>query len=122
MTLQLDGQLDLLDLLPPTCVCCGAVADPGHPYDVHRFPKQHSEVEAGVCKEMAWARRGYQQAMWAVENFGSWFHLASPGSERYREQLRAMEEERDRFEARCAIYTARVGTDWMRTSINERSA
>lgn len=112
-TLQLDGQLDLLDLLPLTCHYCGATVDRDRPYDVHNFPRFHAEAEPGLCKEMAWARRGYRHAIWAVSNFDRWFKLATAGTEQYAKQLQSMTAERDRFEARCAAYTARVGSAWL---------
>ena len=113
MTLQLDGQLDLFDMLPLVCQHCGEACDLDRSYDVHNFPRVHAEATPGVCEEMAWARRGYRHAIWAVENFDRWFDLAPPRSERYAKQLQSMTEERDRFAARCAAYTARVGSAWL---------
>lgn len=116
MSIQLDGQTDMFDCLPLTCQHCGAMCEPNRPYDAHNFPRVHAQSEPGVCKEMDWARRGYRHAIWAVENFANWFELAPPGSERYERQLQSMTEERDRFEARCAAYTARVGSAWLEAS------
>ena len=113
MTLQLEGQLDLFDMLPLICQHCGEACDLDCSYDVHHFPRVHAEVTPGVCEEMAWARRGYRHAIWAVENFDRWYELAEPGSEKYEGQLRSATDERDRFAARCAAYTARVGSAWM---------
>lgn len=113
MTLQLAGQLDLFDMLPLVCQHCGATADQDRPYDILNFSRTHAEAESGVCEEMAWARRGYRQSMWAVSNFEGWFKLAAPGTERYAKQLQSTTAERDRFEARCAAYTARVGSTWL---------
>ena len=113
MTLQLDGQLDLFDMLPLVCQHCGEVCDLDRSYDVHHFPRVHAEREPGVCEEMAWARHWYRHAVWAVENFGNWFDLAAPGTERYAKQLQSTTAERDNFEARCAAYTARVGSAWL---------
>ncbi|MFJ7748688.1 hypothetical protein ACIQXM_01880 [Arthrobacter sp. NPDC097144] len=113
MTLQLEGQLDLFALLPLVCQHCGEVCNLDRPYDVHNFPRFHTEAEAGLCKELAWARRGYRHAIWAVSNFDRWFKLAAPGAEQYAKQLQSMTAERDRFEARCAAYTARVGSAWL---------
>ena len=119
MTAQLDGQLDLLDLLAPACASCGTVGDRDSPYDVRLFPRLHIEVEPGVCKEMVWARTGYWHAVWAVKNFDRWFKLAPAGTEQYVKQLQATTDERDRFEARCAAYTAHAGESWL-TPRNER--
>lgn len=116
MTLQLDGQVGIFDLLPQSCRHCGATVDTEHPYDFHNFARVHADSAPGACEEMAWARRGYRHAIWAVENFGSWFDLAPPGSEIYEKQLQSMTEERDRFEARCAAYTARVGSAWLESA------
>lgn len=110
---QLEGQVDIFDLLPRSCRHCGATADTGRPYDFHNFSRVHAESAPGVCEEMAWARRGYLHAVWAVENFDQWFELAPPGSERYAKQLQSTTEERDNFTARCAAYTARVGSAWL---------
>lgn len=116
MTLQLEGQLDLFDMLPLICQHCGEVCDVDRPYDAHHFPRVHAEATPGVCEEMAWARRGYRHAIWAVENFDSWYELAPPGSERCEKQLQSMTEQRDRFEARCAAYTARAGSAWLHSA------
>lgn len=113
MTLQLEGQLDLFALLPLVCQRCGEVCNLDRPYDVRSFSRIHGETTPGVCEEMAWARRGYRHAIWAVENFDRWFKLAAPGTERHAKQLQSMTAERDRFEARCAAYTARVGNAWL---------
>lgn len=113
MTLQLEGQLDLFDMLPLVCQHCGEVCNLDRPYDVHNFPRIHAEIEPGICKEMVWARRGYRHAIWAVENFDHWFRLAPAGTEQYAKQLQSMTAERDRFGARCATYTAHAGDAWL---------
>lgn len=113
MSTQLDGQLDLFDLLPLACQYCGEVCDQRRAYEVHNFPRFHTETMPGVCKEMAWAVRGYRHAVWAVENFGSWYELAQPGSEIWERQLLSMTGERDQFEEWCTAYTAQAGTQWL---------
>lgn len=110
---QLEGQVDIFELLSRNCPHCGATADVEQPYDFHNFARVHAESAPGVCGEMAWAARGYQHAVWAVENFGNWYTLNEPGTEKYERQLQSMTEERDRFEATCAAYTARVGSAWL---------
>lgn len=88
----MDGELFSL------CQQCGCSA--GDAYGMAHFARFHELVEPAVCAEMAWQRRGYLHAVWAVDNFDSWFTLAPAGTARYDRQLALITEERDRFAAR----------------------
>lgn len=112
----LEGQLSALDILPETCPHCMTSVAPEQPYAYRHFSRAHAMVEPGVCKEMAWARRGYLHALWSVANFDSWYTQAMPGSQKHIKAIQWAADELDSFTNRCRNYFARKGTQWMASS------